>query len=144
MLSLSTSKSVAAALCTQLTICYTNGTAKAASGAWPAENTLFPIYELEAEALLRGLEALVPKGSSVHVLIDNTTVFHSLQKKRSSVFHLNKRIQASRTQWTFLSITWIPSARNAADYLSRHPQTKANYPSDLANTRHLDWKTSTK
>jgi hypothetical protein len=77
-----------------------------------------PIHELEAEALLMGLERVNQK-KRIIILIDNQVLFHGLVKGRSNAVKVNRAAGevARRTGATWVG--WIPSAMNWADGPSR-------------------------
>ncbi len=77
------------------------------------------IAELEAKAVVRALHAFeVSPTTPIDLVIDNTTVLYSIVKGRSASFWLNKHI-STITEYTIKSVSYIRSADNVADGLSR-------------------------
>ena len=100
------------------------GTVRSTGGPWPKVFSKWNahINELEAAAVQRGLESLVPVECPVDLRVDNTTVMYSLLRRRSRSFHINKCLMQITKRWKILSITYVKSQDNVADALSR-----ANY-----------------
>jgi hypothetical protein len=91
----------------------------ATSGKWSEVESKKWIHELELLALLNTLRELVPEGTDVHLVVDNTTVRHCTIKRRSSNYNLNAGVGTLLKSWNVLSIQYIQSAKNPADTLSR-------------------------
>lgn len=113
-------------------ILFKSGTVTWIGGQWSEigiESSV--IAELEAWAVLVGIEHLVPEGGPVHLLLDNTSVAYALKKQRSASFVLNliiEKLQALNVQPC--SISYIHTDSMPADPLSRGED--------------IDWSTATK
>lgn len=88
------------------------------SGTWFSERNQ-SIMELEARALFITLSETIRQGSTVTVIVDNTSVKGALAKGRSKNFRLNELINSIATGWCITEIHYIKSELNPADGLSR-------------------------
>jgi hypothetical protein len=89
-------------------------------GNWPLspKQAEQPIHELEAEALLRGLQQTRPNRRTI-IFIDSQVLFHGLSKGRSNALVVNRAAGAVACRPTATWVGWIPSESNWADGPSR-------------------------
>jgi hypothetical protein len=92
------------------------------SGSWQNANvdpSRFHINELEMKALVLCADMLVPRGARLIVLVDNTTVLHTVEAGRSRNYTINNAIGQLRSKFSVEQIKYIRSEENPADNLSR-------------------------
>lgn len=96
-----------------------DGTTAAIGGQWSAKERVSIIAELEAKALLLGLEALVgDRTVPIVVFIDNTTVGYCFARRRSRHYYINKTLH-QLAEWKIISLEYVRSEDNLADGISR-------------------------
>ncbi len=65
---------------------------------------------------------LIPIGSRLTILVDNTTVVATTSKSRSANFNINSHIRRLLDNYDVAGIEYIPSSLNPADGMSRGQQ----------------------
>jgi hypothetical protein len=98
-----------------------DGTCSCTGAEWVrADQVGTPIIaELEAKAAKNALVFFrVPQDQPIHLVVDNTTVLHGLQRGRSGHFWLNSVIEGL-AQYKILTVTYVRSEQNIADKHSR-------------------------
>ena len=97
-------------------ILFINGSVTWIGGRWSDRGIhSHVIVELEAWAILVGVERLLPNGGPVHFLLDNTSFAYALKKRRSASFILNMiigKLHARKVQpcsITYINTDWMPS-----------------------------------
>jgi hypothetical protein len=70
-------------------------------------------------ALVLTARRLVPQGTKVKIMVDNTSVMYAVRKERSSSYELNAGVIALCNWFEVDSIDYIKSEENPADALSR-------------------------
>jgi hypothetical protein len=100
-------------------ILFFRGTSSWVGAQWEPSAFHRCIAELEAFAVLYGLQLLLPDGGPVHIIVDNTTVAGAIRRRRSTAFHLNNVIKEVTAHCFIRSITYVRSEYNPADPISR-------------------------
>ena len=101
-----------------------SGRPEAFSGTWPAPYDKRHINEKELLALVLAAKE-TPPGSHLSLKVDNTTALQCVTRTRSRSFELNRLVCFLLTDYTVREITYVPSAANIADGLSRgEPHTE--------------------
>ena len=105
-------------------ILFNDSTGRATSfgSTWAAagvDATNLHINGLEMRALVLTARRLVPRGTTVRILVDNTSVMYAVRKERSQSYELNQGVIALCDWFEVDSINYIKSEENPADALSR-------------------------
>ena len=95
-----------------------SGPPVAFSGTWPAPYDKKHINEKELLALVLAAKE-TPQGSHLSIRVDNTTAMQCVIRTRSRSFELNRLVRFLLSDYKVKEITYIPSAANIADGLSR-------------------------
>lgn len=105
-------------------IAFVDGTTKIVAGKWPTWlKKIASIAELEARAFLIALNQIEFEGP-IHARIDNTTVQQTYRKTHCRNYWINKVLGhidqvVEKKQLRILSLEYVKSAENPADYYSR-------------------------
>lgn len=128
--------------------CLADSSIRFATGKWSPAEKKRPIADLETLAVFNTLVALVPLKAKCRIFIDNTTTESALNKRRSRSYWVNTHTQLIVEKWNIVSASYIPSAKNPADPLSRgqtHPPLIASILKNLSlgqlPSRPTDWET---
>jgi len=100
-----------------------NGLTKVIAGPWTAKQMAWSINVREAWAVLVACQELrIHQEDEAELWIDNTSVMQCMKKQSSKAFELNEIITAIARHTIFSSVSYVKSADNRADFLTRDPR----------------------